>query len=138
FERETGRRAGTRGVFRAETLFGDFTGLALCFLVVLTALFFATLARFGGFALGAVDCLATCTAACFFLGNLALFRLADPRIGEGMRTSGALFIGQRAQHDAGGRRLDSARLRETGTLNRRGLSNGVGRGLICLDWGRGF
>jgi len=115
FERETGCRAGARGFFRAKTLLGDFTGLAFCFLVVLTTLFFVTLARFRGFALVAVDGLATCAAACFFLGNLALFRLANPRIGEGMGAGGALFFGQRAQHDAGRLRFDGVRLGETGT-----------------------
>ena len=89
----------------AEALLGDFAGLALGFFVVLAALVFLALARFGGFALGLVDDLAALAAARLFLGDLALFGFAHARIGQRMGARDALFLGQRAQHDAGRLRL---------------------------------
>ena len=77
FKCEAGARSGTLGLFLAETFLGDFVGLALGFLVVLAAVVFLALARFRGLTLGLVDDLAGGTAAGLFLGNLALFRLAD-------------------------------------------------------------
>ena len=91
----------------AEALLGDFVGLALGFFVVLAALFFVALARFRRRALGALDFFAALADARFFLGDLALFRLAQTRVGERMRARAALFLGERAQHDAGGFRSSS-------------------------------
>src|SRR5450755_1799543 len=74
------RGAGTARLRRpfivAETLLGDFAGLALGFLVVLAALVFLALARIGGFALGLVDDFAALATARLFLGDLALFGFA--------------------------------------------------------------
>src|SRR6185437_2374700 len=94
----------------AETLLGDFAGLALGFFLVLAALFLFALARFRGFALGFIDALAALAAARFFLGDLALFGFAHARIGQRMGARDALLLGQRAKNDArcfrrlGGRR----------------------------------
>ena len=59
FERQPGARAGGAGcavVFLlAEALLGDLVGLALGLVVVLAALVFLALARFGGVALGLLD-----------------------------------------------------------------------------------
>src|ERR1019366_6246279 len=85
----------------AQTLLGDFAGLALGLLVVLVALFLLALARIGGFALGLVDYFAALAAACLFLGDLALFGFAHARIRQRMGARDALLFGQRAQHHAG-------------------------------------
>src|SRR6185312_6347515 len=111
-------RHAPRGLARlvlAETPFGDFAGLAFRFLVVLAADFLVAFARLGGFALGAVAGFARGFAARFFLGDLAFFRLAHARVGKRVRARAALFLGQRAQHDAGRpRRLGRARRRRPG------------------------
>ena len=74
--------AARRGL-AAEALLGDLVGLALGFFVVLAALVFVALARFGGFALGRVDLLRGCCAdARLFLGDLALLGLAQAGVGE--------------------------------------------------------
>ena len=93
--------AGALGFFLAEALLGDFVGLALGFFLVLAAFFFLVLARFGGLALGLVADLARRAPARLFLGDLALFGLAHAAVGERVGARGALFLGQRAQHDAG-------------------------------------
>ena len=138
FERHAAR-AGRLDFIVAETFLGDFAGLALGFFVVLAAIVFVALARFGGFALGLVDDFAALPAARFFLGDLALFGFAHARIGERVGARDALFLGQRAQHDAGRLRRfgraaagaafgAAARLRAR--LDRRRLGLGLGR---CAD-----
>ena len=53
----------------------------------------------------------------FFLGDLALFGFAQARVGERVGARAALFLGQRAQHDA-------RRLRRRGRGRRRGSGAG--------------
>ncbi len=122
-ERESGSRPGSRGFVRTEALLGDFAGLAFGFLVVLAAVFFLALARFGGFPFAAVDRLAAGAAACFFFSDLALFGVAHARVGECVRAGAALFLGEGAQHDArrlwlcfGRRWLQRVRLVRRGAL----------------------
>ncbi len=76
---------------------------ALCLVssVVLAALLFVGLAGLGGLAFGALDLVALLADPRFLFGDLALFGLAQPGVAERVRAGGALFLGQRAQHDAG-------------------------------------
>ena len=96
--------AGLRlGLFflAAETLLGDFVGLALGLFVVAAAIFLVALARFGGLALGALDRIALGAALRLFLGDLAFLGLAHLGVAERVRAAVLLFLGQRAQHNAG-------------------------------------
>jgi len=68
---------------------------------VLAPLFFIALACLGGHAVGAFGLVAAMANARLFLGDFALFRLAQPRIGERMRTSAAFFFGKGAKDDTG-------------------------------------
>ncbi len=76
-----GRRCGRRGLFSAEPLLGFLLGFALGVFVATAALVFLALARFAAaIALDLAGGIALAAAARFFLGNLALFGLADFRI----------------------------------------------------------
>src|SRR5664280_1564644 len=120
----------------AQTLLGDFAGLALGLLVVLVALFLLALARIGGFALGLVDHFAALAAASLFLGDLALFGFAHARIRQRMGARDALLVGQRAQHHAGWlRRLGGHRRRRGFGLGGR-LPCGLDGCRLGLDLGR--
>src|SRR5436190_2246462 len=77
--------------FAAEALLGDFVGPALGFLVVTAALVLSALARLGGLALGALDCVALLTDLRLFLGDLAFFGLAHLRVAERMCAAVLLF-----------------------------------------------
>ena len=63
--------------------------------------FFLALARFGRFAFGALDRVALLADLGIFLGDLALFGLAQAGIAKRMRPAAALFVGQRVKDDAG-------------------------------------
>ena len=108
--RAPGRCCSGACVFAAEALLGFLFGLALGFFVVLVALVFLALARFGGFALGLSIASRLARRRGFFLGDLAFFGFAHARIAERMRARAALFLGQRAQHDAGWLRRGRGRL----------------------------
>ena len=71
---------------------------------MLAALVFVALARFGRFALGALDRLALLADLRFFLGDLAFLGLAHLGVAERVGAPALLFLGQRAQHHAGGLR----------------------------------
>ena len=76
-----------------------------------------------------------CADPRFFFGDLALFRLAQPRVGERVRARAALFLGERAQHDAGrlrrgGRRRGRCRRAATGPW-RGNVRFGAGAALRC-------
>src|SRR5262249_52222331 len=103
FERRPRRGGGfeRRRRLRAEALFGDFVGLALGLFVVLAPLFLIALARFGFDAFGFIGFFPALTDPRFFLGTLALFGLTQTRVGERVGARAALFVGERAQHDAG-------------------------------------
>ena len=81
-----------------------------------------------------------CGARASSSATLALFGFAQPRVGERMRAGAALFLGQRAQHDAGGfgaarpaavaasrRRRRGAGLRRRGALRRRARARAAAR-----------
>ena len=106
----------------AETLLGDFVGLALGLFVVAAAVFLGALARLGGLALGALDRVALLADFRLFLGDLAFFGLAHLRVAERIRAAVLLFLGERAQKDAG-------RLRRGG--RGRGRRRGRRRGGRC-------
>ena len=93
--------AGALGLILAEAFLGDFAGLALGFFLVLAALVFFALARLGGDAIGLIGDLARAAAAAFFFGDLALFGFANAAVGKCVSARAALFLGERAQHDAG-------------------------------------
>src|SRR5262245_27443386 len=84
-----------------EALLRDFPGFAFGFFVVLATLFFVALASFRGLTLRTIGGLTACSAPPLFLGNTALFCFAYARVGKRMSTSGALFLGQGPQHNAG-------------------------------------
>ena len=92
-----------------EPFLGFLLGLTLGFLVVASALFLVTLARFCCFALNPLRRFPFDAAARLFLGDLAFFRLAHLGVGERVRPCAALLLGQRSQYDAG--RLRRRRLR---------------------------
>ena len=131
--------AGLLDLVVAETLLGDFAGLALGFLVVLAALVFLALARFGGFALGLVDHFAALPAARLFLGDLALFGFAHARIRQRMGARDALLFGQvrSTTPDGLGASADGRRRGFAGggrlarRLDRRRLGLGLGRRRRC-------
>jgi hypothetical protein len=93
----------------AETLLGDFVGLALGFVVVLAAIVFVALASFGGVAFDLLNGVALGADLRLFLGDLAFFGLAQTRITKRMGAAVTLFVGQRAENDTG--RLRSRRSR---------------------------
>ena len=102
FRRNDARAFRARRFFFPKALLGDLVGLALGLLVVTAALFLGTLARFGRIALRAVDRIALRADLRLFLGDLALFGLAHLRVAQRMGAAALLFLGERAQHDAGG------------------------------------
>ena len=125
---ERGTRPGLdRRDIGAEALLGDFVGLSAGLFLVLAALFFAELARFGGGALGAIDFFAASTNAGFFLGALALLVFPQLCAGERMGARIALVIGQRAQHDSGCFRRGSSRSARS-RRGGRGFAGRSGRG----------
>ncbi len=129
------RRCGPRlGFLAAETLLGDLVGLALGFLVVLAAIFFLVLARFGGDTLLLLALLAFAAPARFLLGDLALLSLAHPRIRQRMGPRLALLLGQCTQHDA--RRLRRRCGGSFGRRDRRHAWNGTPRGRSRLGMDR--
>src|SRR6185295_13026949 len=85
----------------AEALLGDFVGPALGLFVVAAAILLEALARLGGLALVAFDRVAFGADLRLFLSDLAFFRLAHLGVAERMRAAVLLFLGERAQHDAG-------------------------------------
>ena len=97
------RRRPDLGLFflAAETLLGDFVGLALGLFVVAAAIFLGALARLGGLALGAFDRVALGADLRLFLGDLAFLGLAHLGVAERVRAAVLLFLGERAQQDAG-------------------------------------
>ena len=102
FRRNDARAFRARRFFFPKSLLRDLVGLALGLLVVTAALFLGTLARFGRIALRAVDRIALRADLRLFLGDLALFGLAHLRVAQRMGAAALLFLGERAQHDAGG------------------------------------
>jgi hypothetical protein len=101
FNRHAAARSAKTACFvLAEALFGNFAGLALCFLLALVTLFFLALASVSGFTLVAVDRRATGAATRLFLGNFALFGLTHTRVGECMGAGAPLFFSQCAEDHA--------------------------------------
>jgi hypothetical protein len=74
-----------------KALLGDLVGLLLGFVVVLAALVFLALARLGGLALGLLDGVALRADLGLFLGDLALFGLAQAGIAERVGAAVSLF-----------------------------------------------
>src|SRR5215208_3775356 len=98
------QRAGMRPLgffFPAKAFFRDLVGFALGLFIVTPAVVLLALARFGGFTLGTIDALAAGAAAGLFLGLFALFGFANAEIGQRHGARVTLFLGKRAQHDAG-------------------------------------
>ena len=67
---------------------------------MLAALFFVGLAGLSRRALGALGFVAALAHLRFFLGDLALLRLAQSRVGERVCAGAALLFGERAQDNA--------------------------------------
>ena len=101
--RAIGGRRDDLGLFflAAEALLGDLVGLALGLLVVAAAILLGALARFGGLALGAFDRVALGADLRLFLGDLAFLGLAHLGVAERVRAPVLLFLGERAQQNAG-------------------------------------
>ena len=116
--------------FRAEAPLGHLVGFALGFFVVLAPLVFVSLARFSGRAVGAFGFFAALADARLFLSDLALFRLAQPRVGERMRASAAFFFGQSAKNHAG-RSSGSGRWCRWRTGRSYGSRFGGGKPALC-------
>src|SRR5207248_549777 len=90
----------TLRLFLAEPLLGFLLGLALGFLFVSPAVLLLALARFGGFALQFLTAFAVGPATRFLFGDAPFLGLAHARVGERVRARIALFVGERAEHDA--------------------------------------
>ena len=127
-----GRRLERRRGLCAEPLLGDFVGLALGLFVVLAPFFFVALARFGLCTVGFLELFTRLPNPRFLFGDLALFRFAQTRVGERVCARAALFLGERAQYDAG-------RLRRGGRRRSRcrRARRAPGRGNVALRRRRG-
>jgi hypothetical protein len=133
----------------AETALGLILGFALHLVIVTAAIFFFALARFGGSALNALALVTLSADLGFFFSTLAIFGFALACLDQSVSARIALFIGQRAQNDAGARarralltttfaatRCRRAAARARSRCSGSWLGGGGGHGLRCRRWRR--